>query len=250
MKLSVFSLLILMAFGGHAVPQPRPTGGAATIGSLAISLGEMSHYLPKGDITRNKRHELVGEGSKISLKLNNLNENGEQTQEQQDQTVITLDFAAQKEALLNNIFETIEKLNYMGCFRRLVCDVASSAAANANGNGAAQQTGSIVDSVEAAQQLELSDTASRVAEDLMEAIRYGEKSKEESGKCETKYDQCQFTSDRMQEVTLAMKTKMFGLLKENAAQSGDGRNGNGNANAHVNVDAENAPAKATSTNSL
>jgi len=231
MMLTILTLLPLLTFANGAATPRQPTG-VATIGSLAISLGEVSH-LAQSQVSRAKRHELVGEGSKISLRLDDGTHNPEQ-----QQTLLTLDFAAQKEALLNSIFEAVDKLNYMGCFLRLVCDVASIKSSSTD-DFTVQSSTSIVESVKAAQQLQLNEVARRVANDLMEAVRYGEE-KGEVSKCESTYDQCQFTGQRMQEATQSIKTKMFGLLQAGMDYGG----------GQVNVDAENAPAKPTNNNDL
>merc|ERR1712168_1192104 len=108
--------------------------------------------------------------------------------------------AADEEELLTNVFETIGKLKYTGCFQRLVCDISSKPEDF-------QGTISIVKSVKESQEIELSEEGAAVAASLTEAVNFGELN-QNMAYCEKVFDQCQFTGAAMAEVTMTIKEKI------------------------------------------
>merc|ERR1712168_416007 len=118
----------------------------------------------------------------------------------EEEEIITINIDATKEELLTNVFETIGKLKYTGCFQRLVCDISSKPEDF-------QGTISIVKSVKESQKIELSEEGAAVAASLTEAVNFGELN-QNMGYCEKVFDQCQFTGDAMAEVTMTIKEKI------------------------------------------
>jgi len=204
MQVTAVCGLLLTALMTYVWAAPATGSGLVTIGSLASSL--LSANDNHRATSRTKRHELISEGSTISLKL----EDGqkEHPQKEAKQPRISLDFGAKTEDLLHNIFDMLERLNYLGCFRRLVCDVATVSPAGEE----SATTGSLLTTIRnTARMPELSSVVRRVAQDLDQAIQFGEENRDNRQECEVKYDQCQFSGQRMQQVTQVMRQQMMGM---------------------------------------
>ena len=96
------------------------------------------------------------------------------------------------------IFEAISKTDIVGCFQRLVCDISSR-------QKNFQEVFPIVEGIKLAQDYDLqSPTALKVSQQLMSAIAFGDQAKD-VGKCEQKFNRCQWTGQQMTEVTLKFK---------------------------------------------
>jgi len=146
--------------------------------------------------TREVVEEVVEEENDIAATVDEALNSGAAKEEE----IITINIDATKEELLTNVFETIGKLKYTGCFQRLVCDISSKPEDF-------QGTISIVKSVHESQEVELSEDGTAVAASLLEAVKFGELN-QNIAYCEKVFDQCQFTGDAMAEVTMTIKEKI------------------------------------------
>jgi len=113
------------------------------------------------------------------------------------QTTVTLDTADQ---LYDKIFGDLAENKMVGCFQRLVCDIAARPAGFADNVP-------ILEGLGLAEQLELNPTARTVSEQLLKAMQFGA-DLEDVGHCEGFFSECAWTGEEMDLVIKDMKNRV------------------------------------------
>lgn len=102
--------------------------------------------------------------------------------------------------LYDKIFGDLAENKMVGCFQRLVCDIAARPAGFADNVP-------ILEGLAVAKQLELSPTARTVSEQLLKAMQFGA-DLEDVGHCEGFFSECQWTGEQMDLVIKDMKNRV------------------------------------------
>jgi len=102
--------------------------------------------------------------------------------------------------LYDSIFADLAENDLVGCFQRLVCDIAARPAGFADNFP-------ILEGLAVADQLELSPVGKTVSEQLLKAMQFGT-DMEDVGHCEGFFSECKWTGEQMDLVIKDMKNRV------------------------------------------